>query len=191
MDTKELVARLRRASRLVYLATEDLVANDISAKLTSAADTIERLERERDEANANARMYEATAAEAARGLECLSDIDDAWDAIGTRGNRKALTLAEQISSLDRELDAAESELATLRARVVRLEDSDRDWGRLHQQVIEERAAALLRIERLEEALRRELNILEVEVQPIVKPSKKEWVARRAEYLRDALKETTP
>lgn len=50
-------------------------------------------------------------------------------------------------------ETAESEAAALRARVARLEDNDRDWGRLHQRVIEDRAAALLRIERLEEVLR--------------------------------------
>lgn len=109
-----------------------------------ACDAIERLERERDEAHASARMYEATAKEAARGLECLSDIDEAWDAFGTHGNRKALTLAEQISSVVRELDEAQNaaafhehnwqqerdlklslvaELSTLRARVARLEEA--------------------------------------------------------------------
>ena len=58
MSTKELVARLRKASRAIYLATEEAVADDISSKLTRAADTIERLERERDEARAKG---EATA----------------------------------------------------------------------------------------------------------------------------------
>ena len=49
MSTKELVARLRKASRAIYFATEEAVADDISSKLTRAADTIESLERERDE----------------------------------------------------------------------------------------------------------------------------------------------
>lgn len=144
MDTKELVERLRQTSRLVYLATEESVANDISSKLASAADAIALLERERDDALATSGMYEATAKEDAKSLKCLSDIDDAWDAFGTRGNRKTLTLAEQISSLGRELDEAleagafhehnwrqerdlklrlVAELTTLRARVERLEEA--------------------------------------------------------------------
>lgn len=119
MDTKELVARLRRGCNCRLCKMDRCCC----AEMEDAADTIERLERERDAATANARMYEATSKEAARGLECLSDIDDAWDAIGTRGNRKALTLAEQISSLTRELNDSEVEAAALRSRVARLEEA--------------------------------------------------------------------
>jgi len=68
---------------------------------------------ERDEWKSAAGMYEATAKEAARGLECLNDIDEAWDAFGTAGNRKALTLAEQIASRERELDDANARVARL------------------------------------------------------------------------------
>lgn len=56
-DTKELVGRLRKASRAIYLATEETVADDISSKLTRAADTIESLERERDEARKSWRCF--------------------------------------------------------------------------------------------------------------------------------------
>lgn len=119
MDTKELVNRLRKIADASRRA--DGTDIPLGQDLRAANDVIQRLERERDEANANARMYEATAKEAARGLECLSDIDDAWDAIGTRGNRKALTLAEQISSLARELDDAETGATTLRSRVAKME----------------------------------------------------------------------
>lgn len=66
---------------------------------------------ERDEWKASSKLFEATAAEAARGLECLSEIDDAWDAFGSAGNRKVLTLAEQIASRERELEAAELALS--------------------------------------------------------------------------------
>ncbi len=38
----------------------------------------------------------------------LDVIDEAWEAFGTAGNRGALTLAEQISSLDRELDSVDA-----------------------------------------------------------------------------------
>ncbi len=49
--------------------------------------------------------------ESEKGFDALADIDEAWDAFGTAGNRKALTLAEQITSQGRELDDALDKLA--------------------------------------------------------------------------------
>lgn len=126
MGTKELVEMARSLAAQI---DPMLIGGRDAELLNGLSDAIERLERERDEARAAARMYEATAKEAAKGLECLSGIDEAWDAFGTRGNRKVLTLAEQISSLDRELDAAESENATLRARVADLKKA-LEWAGL-------------------------------------------------------------
>lgn len=80
-------------------------------------------ERQLAEARADAKLFEATAKEAARGLECLNDIDEAWDAFGTAANRGTLTLAEQISSVSRELDAAETERDRLAAEVERLREA--------------------------------------------------------------------
>ena len=44
--------------------------------------------------------------EAEKAFGADDAIAEAWDAFGTRGNPKVLTLAEQISSISRELDAA-------------------------------------------------------------------------------------
>ena len=74
---------------------------------------------ERDDWKSSSAMCQRTAAEAARGLEALTDIDDAWDAFGTGGNRKTLTLAEQIASLDREKEASEAECERLRDALTR------------------------------------------------------------------------
>jgi len=85
-------------------------------------------ERQLAEARADAKLFEATAKEAARGLECLNDIDEAWDAFGTAANRGTLTLAEQISSVSRELDAAETERDRLAAEVARLREALRPFA---------------------------------------------------------------
>lgn len=77
--------------------------------MDKAGDDIAELRAELAGWRATANMYEATAREEAKGLECLSDIDDAWEAFGSRGNRKALTLAEQIGSLLREMEGAEAD----------------------------------------------------------------------------------
>lgn len=90
---------------------------DAASVIASQDERIASLERDRDEARADAKMYEATAKEAARGLECLTDIDEAWDVLGTAGNRGALTLAEQIASRERELEAAEARADALAAVV--------------------------------------------------------------------------
>lgn len=81
------------------------------------------------------------------------------DAIG-RLERERDELLNDIRIGCANIERAESEAATLRAHVAKME----------------------------EALRWELNILDVEVRPVVKPSKKEWIARRIERLRAALTE---
>lgn len=61
---------------------------------------------------AEAKVAELTAdlnalrVEAEKAFGADDAIAEAWDAFGTRGNPKVLTLAEQISSIIRELDAA-------------------------------------------------------------------------------------
>lgn len=47
------------------------------------------------------------------GLDALSDIDDFWDASPYPDNRKHLSPAEQVSSLDCELNAAHDKIARL------------------------------------------------------------------------------
>ena len=51
-------------------------------------------------------IAEKTAAEAQKCFEAQREIDETWDAIGTRGNPNALSLSEQVASIIRELDAA-------------------------------------------------------------------------------------
>lgn len=97
----------------------DLVQH-LSAENSRLTAQVERLEGERDEWKANSSLYEKTAQEAARGLECLSDIDEAWDAFGTAGNRGTLTLAEQISSTIRDAEAAEARADALGGALDRL-----------------------------------------------------------------------
>lgn len=53
----------------------------------------------------------------------LDSIDEAWEAFGTAGNRGALTLAEQIGSQSRELEAAEARAIKAEAALVDAEDS--------------------------------------------------------------------
>lgn len=114
-----------------------------------SADTIERLERERDEAGAQI----VSARE-----EC--PLVRRQDYFGTPLPALVAAQVSELFGWQSRAENAESELTTLRARVARLE----------------------------EALRWELNILEVEVRPVVKPSKKEWIERRCERLRAALTE---
>ena len=70
------------------------LASDAQAQ--EALDKLRAVEAERD----------ALRIEARRCFDAQHEIDDTWDAIGTRGNPQALTLAEQVSSIIRELDAA-------------------------------------------------------------------------------------
>lgn len=84
---------------------------------------IAKLTTERDEMKSAWQSAERRVEEAVRGLDYLNEIDDAWDAFGTAGNRGHLSLAEQISAQGVELDKAydriielENELAVCRAR---------------------------------------------------------------------------
>lgn len=58
--------------------------------------------------------HERVCQEAADCFGNADEIDAAWDAIGTRGNKATLSLDEQVSSLLRELEAAEAERDALR-----------------------------------------------------------------------------
>ena len=58
---------------------------------------------ERDEWKSQA---DAVAGEAQKCFAAQNEIDEAWDAFGTRGNPKTLSLSEQVSSIQRELDEA-------------------------------------------------------------------------------------
>ncbi len=79
------------------------------------------LQAERDEALASARSsdehVQRIAREAEAGMAALSDIDAFWDAYGTAGNRGHLSIAEQAASTLNELEAAESKLSLLEARL--------------------------------------------------------------------------
>ena len=145
MDTKELVARLRRGCNCRLCKMDRCCC----AEMEDAADTIERLERERDEAGAQI----VSARE-----EC--PLVRRQDYFGTPLPALVAAQVSELFGWQSRAENAESELTTLRARVARLE----------------------------EALRWELNILDVEVRPVVKPSKKEWIERRCECLRAALTE---
>ena len=112
LDAAQMVAQINEMIRLRPSRSPAI------SQMANWRDTIAALQQqldearaERDEWKASSKMFEATAAEAARGLECLSEIDDAWDAFGSAGNRKVLTLAEQIASRERELEAAELALS--------------------------------------------------------------------------------
>ena len=63
----------------------------------------------------------ALEAERAERNALTTEIDLVWDAIGSRGNRSALSPFEQVTSLMNELDAAEAERVGLR---VALEKAD-------------------------------------------------------------------
>lgn len=78
----------------------------------NAAATLHALMAERDGWRSE---HERVCQEAASCFGAANEIDAAWEAIGTRGNRGALALDEQVSSLLRELDAAEDERDALRA----------------------------------------------------------------------------
>ena len=56
---------------------------------------------------------EAVQREAAKCFSAQEEIEAAWDAFGTSGNRQVLTLAEQIASHQREVDDARAALAKL------------------------------------------------------------------------------
>lgn len=113
------------------------MSDDMISTIAEQADALAALQQqldearaERDEWKASSKMFEATAAEAARGLECLSEIDDAWDAFGSAGNRKVLTLAEQIASRERELEAAERALSARDAAWKPIETYNREKGEI-------------------------------------------------------------
>lgn len=121
MDTKELVKALRAMPRCQCAESSETFPDKITDE---AAGHIERLERERDDLQA--------------------EVDEA---------NTELSLVIMALPVGSRQYPTHERVATLRARVARLEEGDREWGRLHQMVIEERAAALLRIERLEDVLR--------------------------------------
>ena len=96
-----------------------------NARLIAAApdmlDAIAALQAEVVALTARAEAAEAKVAELTADLNALrveaekafgadDAIADAWDAIGTRGNPQVLSLAEQVSSIIRELDAALAEI---------------------------------------------------------------------------------
>lgn len=59
---------------------------------------------------------EAVQREAAKCFSAQEEIEAAWDAFGTSGNRQVLTLAEQIASHQREVDDARAALAKLEGK---------------------------------------------------------------------------
>jgi hypothetical protein len=75
---------------------------------------VTELTRERDGWRA---QHDRLLAESAKCFDAQSEIDQAWDAIGTAGNKQILTLPEQISALCRDYDAraeaAEDKVARL------------------------------------------------------------------------------
>lgn len=79
--------------------------SDADAALASASFELDRLRRECSD-----------------GLDALSDIDDFWEACPYPDNRKHLSPAEQISSLDSELNKAHDENAHLRERLKAIVD---------------------------------------------------------------------
>lgn len=74
----------------------------------AAADAITALRAERDAWKA---QCEAVQREAEKCFSAQEEIDAAWDAFGTSGNRKVLSLAEQIASHQREVDEARAAYA--------------------------------------------------------------------------------
>lgn len=85
-----------------------LVASEQAWNRRAPATTIAELRGQVERAE---RELDAVRKESAKGFDALADIDEAWDAFGSGGNRKVLTLAEQISSQARELDDALAQLA--------------------------------------------------------------------------------
>jgi hypothetical protein len=94
MDEKE-----RRTGGIYYHERE---VEGLRARLAEA-------EAERDKWRAQA---EATAREAQACFDAQSEIDEAWDQIGTRGNKAHLSLPEQLAVLFRDHEATEAKEAT-------------------------------------------------------------------------------
>jgi hypothetical protein len=104
--------------------------------LGGLAARIEALEGERDGWKAQA---EATASAARACFDAQSEIEEAWDQIGTRGNKGHLSLPEQLAVLFREEETA---LAASEAKVARL-TAERDEARADVVAFSEMAAALV------------------------------------------------
>ncbi|MQY48229.1 hypothetical protein GAO09_19530 [Rhizobiales bacterium RZME27] len=66
--------------------------------------------------------------ECSDGLDALSDIDDFWEACPYPENRKHLSPAEQISSLDNELNAARDEIEKLKAALKHIAGESGQFG---------------------------------------------------------------
>ncbi len=118
MTENSLVERLRdEVRRLSYQSIEygsadsgiaAALADEAADALEASATTIAELRGQVERLTGELRVLQR---ESEKGFDALSDIDEAWYAFGTGGNRKALTLAEQISSQGRELDDALDKLA--------------------------------------------------------------------------------
>lgn len=107
-----------------HRALEAKVVELVAERLALLA-RIEEVEGERDEAkadrNAHADHVLRVAREADDGMAALDDMDAAWEATGEIGNRKHLTLAEQIGSIVRERDAADARALSAEAAQARAE----------------------------------------------------------------------
>ena len=93
-----------------------LAVRDVLAGFSDAAEAkVAELTRDRDGWRA---QHDRLLAESAKCFDAQSEIDQAWDAIGTAGNKQILTLPEQISALCRDYDArAEAAEAKLKKAV--------------------------------------------------------------------------
>lgn len=103
-DVRDVIEALRECGFEVYkrstLLAEARKAEAMQREIASANAELDRLRRECSD-----------------GLDALSDIDDFWEACPYPENRKHLSPAEQISSLDNELNAAHDENARLRGLI--------------------------------------------------------------------------
>lgn len=99
-------ARVNEANAAYIAACNPVAMREVLA-LASQAEALKR-----EMASANAEL-ERLRRECSDGLDALSDIDDFWEACPYPDNRKHLSPAEQISSLDCELNAAHDENARL------------------------------------------------------------------------------
>jgi hypothetical protein len=88
----------------------------IADAITALRARLKEAERDRDGWEAQA---QATAREARACFYAQSEIDEAWDQIGTRGNRAHLSLPEQLAVLLRDHDAAEARADRAEAAVER------------------------------------------------------------------------
>lgn len=159
---------------------------DVTAEIRPlySADAIERLERERDEA---------------RGI--VRDIH--WMAVRYADNRKSYAVGMCNDALRKAYDGgwlvfSESKQHDIDPQYARHGLLDAEWrsavddATARATAAEAEAATLrARVAKMEEALRRELNILEIDVKPVVKTSKRDWIKRRIDYLRAALTEEQP